>query len=98
MLQAIVKGVSFLMELLLANCYNQISRAASGERLLRNTVMSHAGHQVYHKWAALAPAPEDQQMSDEVRGYLQCDISITGKDSSRPAPEVSKGDENDFEK
>ena len=56
------------------------------------------GHQVHHKWAALSPGPEDQQMSDEIRGYLQCDISITGKDSSRPAPEPAKCDEADFEK
>ncbi|XP_067936812.1 otoferlin-like [Watersipora subatra] len=63
-----------------------------------SSIYASPGHQIHHKWAPLAAGPEEQQLPDEVRGFLQCNISITGKDAARPSPPKPSGGDANYEK
>ena len=49
---------------------------------------------MYHKWAALT---DPEEGGTDPKGFLQCDIAITGRDAAKPAPDVPSHPE-DIEK
>ena len=49
---------------------------------------------MYHKWAALT---DPEEVGTDPKGFLQCDIAITGRDAAKPAPDVPSHPE-DIEK
>uniref|UniRef100_UPI00398EED9F fer-1-like protein 6 n=1 Tax=Pristiophorus japonicus TaxID=55135 RepID=UPI00398EED9F len=60
------------------------------------TVYNEPGHQFIHKWA---PLTDPSDIMTGVKGYLKCDISVTGKgDSMRPPQKTSEGAVEDIEK
>lgn len=56
-----------------------------------HSLMKIVGGQIYHKWAVLT---ESDDPFSETKGYLLCDIYITGKDSAKIITDVSDSSSN----
>ncbi|ELU05062.1 hypothetical protein CAPTEDRAFT_184805 [Capitella teleta] len=56
------------------------------------TVYATADHQYYHKWA---PLIDPKDMSAGPKGFVKCDISVSGKGDILKAPKGGKEDDSD---